>query len=353
MKRLTLYAGLHKTGSTSIQAACQRNLRPLEQAGYLYPMAETTVDGRTFPDANQSGLIRAMFCQAPHELMRSGAVRQSPEFFLARQQSLRLQFAKTLAEIAPGHLLIVAEELSNLSVAEWRDLRQWFETLGYVIDVFCCVRPPTSWLNAMVAQEVMGKKSGRYALPEIIAKYETADGILLPKLTAMLEVFPDIRFYPFAQAIAHPNGPVGCFFDAAGIRFAGAYENLKENIGGSDHAVRLHSHINRHFGGRFAAAGNDAMYRQFPKAYPELYTIPGEKFRLRASETARLAPVLARENAWLRKRLGEDYCDRHEHLPDTVTDVREIRQHLAKALQTYPQPLQGVIEAYLAEPATA
>jgi hypothetical protein len=352
MKRLTLYTGLHKTGSTSIQVACQRNLRLLGQAGYLYPMLEMTVDGYTIPDPNQSALMRAMFAQGPHELLRSGPVRQSTEFFLERQRATLDFFAKGL-ETALGHLLIVAEELSNLNVEELCNLRQWFEARGYAIDVFCCVRPPTSWLNAMVAQEVMGKKSGRYSLPEIIAQYETADGILLPKLTAMLEVFPDIRFYPFAQAIAHPNGPVGYFFDAAGIRFAGTYENLKENIGGSDHAVRLHSHINRHFGGRFAAAGNDAMYRQFPKAYPELYTIPGTKFRLRASETARLAPVLARENAWLRTRLGEDYCDRHEHLPDTVTDVREIRQHLAKALQTYPQPLQGVIEAYLAEPATA
>ena len=348
MKRLTLYAGLHKTGSTSIQVACQHNLLPLEQAGYRYPMAETTVDGRTFPDPNQSGLIRAMFCQSPHELMRSGAVRQSPEFFLARQQSLRAQFAKPLAAIASGHLLIVAEELSNLSAEELRDLRQWFETLGYSIEVFCCIRPPTAWLNAMVAQEVMGMRSGRYTLPDIIAKYEAADGILLPKLTAMLQVFPDIRFYPFAQAIAHTKGPAGCFFDAAGIAFAGAYENLRENIGGSDHAVRLHSQINRHFGGRFAAPGNDAMYRQFPKAYPELYTIPGDKFRLRASESRVLEPILARENAWLRTNLGEAYCDKPEHLADTVTDDRQIREHLSKVLKHYPQPLRDVIEAYLA-----
>jgi hypothetical protein len=348
MRKLILYAGLHKTGSTSIQVACQRNLAALEKAGYLYPMVETTVDGRTFPDSNQSGLIRAMFCREPHELLRNGPVRQSKQFFIERQRALRAGFGKSLAASPAMHMLIVAEEVSTLSVVELRDLRLWFEQLGFTIEAYCCIRSPLSWLDSMVAQEVMGKKSGRYALPEALAKCGSGEGILIPRLTRLLVVFPDMRLYAFASAIAHARGPAGYLFDTAGVDFDGVYENVRENVGGSDHAVRLHSHINRHFGHRFAQAGNDVMYRQLPSLYPALYTIPGEKFRLRTSEIAHLAAILKEESAWLSERLGEDNWDSALPAEEGLPNMDMVREHLAPVLEGYPQRLREVIQTYLA-----
>ena len=70
MKRqLILYAGLHKTATTSIQETCAANLRKLRKAGLVYPMM--TREGQQ--ESNHTTPLTWAFREAPH---RAGLSKQ-------------------------------------------------------------------------------------------------------------------------------------------------------------------------------------------------------------------------------------------------------------------------------------
>ena len=61
MKKLILLAGLHKTGTTSIQKTCRMNLPLLNEAGYAYPLFPLSGPNGGAAPKNHSTFIRTMF----------------------------------------------------------------------------------------------------------------------------------------------------------------------------------------------------------------------------------------------------------------------------------------------------
>jgi len=62
-RQLILFAGLHKTGSTSIQKTCVRSRNAILRAGFLYP--EVLIKGRRFD--NLTAALHFMFRKEPHK----------------------------------------------------------------------------------------------------------------------------------------------------------------------------------------------------------------------------------------------------------------------------------------------
>ena len=73
MKKLILLAGLHKTGSTSIQQTCVRNQEALAAQGFHY-FPEALFDGRftTRGSGNHGRLLRVAFRRSPPQSSRTG-----------------------------------------------------------------------------------------------------------------------------------------------------------------------------------------------------------------------------------------------------------------------------------------
>jgi hypothetical protein len=350
MRRLVLLVGLHKTGTTSIQRTCAANLPLIKSAGFLYPtFGKKLPDGSVRHDENQSALLSRMFRKKTPGIFSGSDFQQQARLFEAEKGSLRSSLRKSL-RASSADALFVAEECSRLAPDELLDLKGYFGDLGFEIQVFCCIRKPGSWLASMVAQAIAGGRSIRTTIPEIIRLYGSSAGIVVPSIQNVMQAFPAAQLYSFDAAVAHNAGPVGFFFDKAGIDLGEGLKVIRANEGRSDHAVRLNEKINESVGRRFLTRQNDVFYATLYSRYPALLDIPGNKFSLRESEVAPLLSMLARENEWLKEHFGEGFHDEEIGFGnESVSLEPKTRSFLIDNFGSAEQPVKGVVEKYLAE----
>jgi hypothetical protein len=160
VRRCVLHFGMHKTGSSSIQASLFR--KPLGE-GFHY------VD---FGVDNPTGPILNMF-QAPElrykHLVARGA-RLGYEAFLAERDPRRERLSAELSGVRARTLIISAEGLTLLSESELASFRDYIGQYVDAIDAFAYVRRPKEFMESMFQQQVKGRL-GRLDLRELYPAY--------------------------------------------------------------------------------------------------------------------------------------------------------------------------------------
>ena len=301
-KQLILLAGLHKTGTTSIQLTCGHNREALREANFHYPVDIAGKEDR----GNHTALLNALFRRDPLQAGLTG------RWQMAFPASIQAVYAKVRAAATPrleavdGNLILAAEGVSLFSVEELDALKQWFAARGWDIRVICHVRHLSSWMNSMIAQRVCSPM--RLSIPAAINEFREYGAIVRPRIENLKAAFPETIFRSHEQAVQHRGGPPGAFFESAGISLPGKVEVVRANEGRSMCAARTLSLIFERFG-RFDDSGKSNPDAFADKTLNVIAEIPGPKFALRQSEVEPLAAMLRAENEWLRQTLGEAFFD--------------------------------------------
>lgn len=162
--RLILHVGVHKTGSTSIQAALHRNYLKLLAAGILYPSG-------IFVDRQHSLL---------HDLIKRGPQDAVADFFWSLRQVANRLRCKTV--------ILSGEQLSLLTRRQLGTLVPLLATCNFDTTVVIFTRPPLALLRSRVSQRMLSVPKGfvtpytfaratkRYDIEAICAAFTEAFG---------------------------------------------------------------------------------------------------------------------------------------------------------------------------------
>jgi hypothetical protein len=327
-KELILFAGLHKTGTTSIQKTCGANHTDLTRAGVAYPLR--TANGQ--PQDNHTFQLGWMFKDAPH---RVGLARQftagNDARVADRQARLRDSMGNDIKD--QRRVLLVAEGVSVFSVSELESMRRWLHEQGFTVRVICHIRHLSRWIASMVAQRVAGQMG--LTIEQAVQEFVAAGGIIRPRIDAIRQVFPDTEFHSHELAVSHEFGPAGFLLEAIGVPVNSEMSWIRANEGRSAIAVRALSILHERFG-RDQWRETPAEFRAHLEqaGVKGLRRLPGKKFELSEHEVAPLLPMLQEENAWLRDTFGEEFHDGHlefeggglDWTPESVTLFQEKLQ---------------------------
>jgi len=339
-RQVVLFAGLHKTGSTSIQNTCARNQRVLRNAGFLYPVLSHR--GQKF--TNHTSTLRYMFRRDPQ---RRGYLRQYSEGSeaeaIAHRNNLREAMSSQLLNRS-ANILIAAEGVSLFTTVELNETKSWFNDRGCDIRIICYVRRLSGWISSMVSQRVTHE---RLSIAAAVGEFLETSGIVRDRIENIRSVFPDAKFYSYEVALQHRFGPVGFFFDAIGIGQPEEISFVKANEGRSDFAIRLLSSINEALGPRIIDGHPNRRYAD--NHISALQTIPGPKFSLQLDEVSQLMPKLRTENEWLKETLGEEFYDQHPQFSNgPCAWTQKSLGRLEELSKTSSLLVRSLIASYLA-----
>ena len=301
-KQLILLAGLHKTGTTSIQQTCFDNRPALRAAGLIYPIYSLEEGA---PESNHGALLKLAFRSDPGRFGLDGQfeVNQALRDRVAQRQSaLRDQLAKVL-DRAADRVLLAAELVSVFSEPELVELRDWLTERGFKVKVICHVRHLSTWVPSMVAQRVKGPM--RMTIASAIHEMARA-GLVRWRIENIRAAFPDAEIRSFEAAAASPAGLVGSFLQGVGVPPEGLSVS-RANEARSDTATRTLSKFNE-TQGRF-----DAQGREKPgwtgAGIGKMLRLPGPRFALTPAEIAPLEALIADESRWLAATFGAEFAD--------------------------------------------
>jgi len=272
--------------------------------------------------------------QLQHRKELQGRVRGLFEAFIKGRKAIRL--------------LMVGEAVSTLTLGELSDLKNWFGLRGFDIRLLCCIRSPRSWLDSMIDQRVAGQRGPHLTIQAAIEELTATSGIVRPRISNLLNVFPEAEFYSFKSAANHPTGPVGYFFERAGIEMKEKVKAVRANEGRSGHSVRIWTLINE-----VVTPPNwqDKSYLEFLRGIrPALNSLSDTKFTLRRDELAGLLPLLYEENDWLRANFGEEFCDEKIELSNDLPSLGDETRSQLQAIAATAEPIvRQIINGYLAK----
>ncbi|MBG9389191.1 hypothetical protein [Caenimonas aquaedulcis] len=343
-RELILFAGLHKTGTTSIQETARQHGGALRRAGYWYPVFND--EGEEI--ANHTRLVNLMFKQAPHLVgLGNQFVWSEPVDTGLERQTLRNKVAMALRD-APRAVL-VAEGVSVLQPEELAQLHDWLAGQGWTVRVICHVRHLSSWLNSIVSQRVTA--GIRLPIAGVIDEFlRHAGGVVRPRVEALRAAFPQTEFHSHESAVRHAHGPVGFFLETIGFQPGPRFRFVRANEGRSDAATRALSLLNERFGLFHLSGEKNAERFDGARTIAMLYGLPGRKFTLRPAEAAPLMPMLRAENEWLRDTLGPQFHDgslETAFIDQPVEWRAEALNQFAAALARMPEPVRAWMTAHL------
>jgi hypothetical protein len=346
MPRLILLTGLHKTGTTSLQATCQANVQALRAAGVFYPLLSPAAEGLGGRAANHSRAVGPAF---KRQMMRVGGEFRGDALHSSNPnlRAHRDRLLSKLREAGGLDVLLVAEGVSNFSAVELEDLRQWLTDAGFEVRTYCCIRKPVQWLHSLVAQRCFGEFAPRLTIDAAVNEFVRAASIVRSRVDRIERAFPQTVFMDFESSARHAAGPTGRFLELLGVDTTD-WKLLRVNTGGSDHAVRLSSCINAAIGHRMQKPGNQEFYLGLDRNHPMLRRIPGPKFQLRLSEAGPLLSLLESENEWLKVRFGDGYFEtaiKFDSEPPRLT--HEQRTFVEEHLTGMAEPTASIVRHYL------
>lgn len=286
MGTLLLHAGMHKTGSSSIQETL---FRALADPRFHY------VD---LGASNASREVVTAFSATPETQNANRRRGLDRGQLLLEAARLRERLAAQLAEaFAGGRTAILSgEHIPLLAQAELEDLVAFLGRSGVSsIRTAVYVRPPLGFIESVFQQHVQGGRA-RFEPAREFPRYSRRLG----RLEAALGASPP-EYWLFEPA-RFPDGCVVADFCArTGIAMEpAAIHRVNESL--SLPALRL-LYALRRFGP--AVARGDAPMRADRQLVERLREIPGPRLRIHDSLTAPLMREFEAEIAWMEARLGE------------------------------------------------
>lgn len=228
MKKAIIHVGLHKTGSTAIQLACQEYSDLLAANGYYYPSFGENIW------ANHSVPLSLMFMDRPYE--SNHTIRNmftDMESATDKAKQLMLEFKREIARNHIGKLLLSAEDLSVFTQTEFSKLINFLSAHGYEVeDIILYVRNPVRFALSN-AQEVV--RAGFMPLGHVLQSGNLQQAH--NKVTKIASVVDKsiIRVMSYEHSLSDSSDIVSHFFaylgiDASNINIARDNKNASMSI---------------------------------------------------------------------------------------------------------------------------
>jgi hypothetical protein len=296
VNEIVLHAGLHKTGTSSIQQTLHatHNRLVLRNQGVLYPAS--------WPQ-NHSIPLYSAFCERPeayHINIRRGysgeQIEQVNKEYLAH-------LAEEVSRSSPDRMLLCGEDVSVLSLEGLSELQAYLLTIAPALRVINYVRHPVEWAVSGIQEDIKHGVSYGAALE---SKQSVLRNLFRERVGRLLSVFGPraVTVYRFEDAVRHGAGLVGHFLAAAEVAELEKIRAVRANESMSQTAGDLLSHINRRepviVDGRLNPArspGDDA----------QLVNLPGPPYDIPWEDKMTLAAVSKEDAAWLSRNLKIDY----------------------------------------------
>ncbi|MHA6483026.1 hypothetical protein ACX1C1_14100 [Paenibacillus sp. strain BS8-2] len=210
IKEIIIHAGLHKTGTTSIQDTLFANREFLKECGYLYPSSWPS--NHSVPIYGAFVSNKAYFENIVEELSRREIKRNQKQFLKV--------FQKEVAEAKPSKLIISGENISLLSTKELKKFHKFLiKSIGknVLIKILVSVRHPVPWLVSATQQRL---KAGQHLQQVLDEKMKTIiPNLFETRVGNLIQVFgrDSVQVFRFEDSVKHELGPVGYFLETLGF----------------------------------------------------------------------------------------------------------------------------------------
>lgn len=286
-RRVVLHAGLSKTGSTTLQAACDQHRALLAEQGIRYPAF--TFDDLTFSN-HSIPVTAALTGSATSFGLRLG------ERFAGREREVvatcEQQFAECLDAGNADTLLLSTEIAEGYGPRVAADLLARLSGAAHELCVVAYVRNPVSALASLLQERA---RAGVAVGPESLV------GRTQQKCERLARHFGSaLTLLNYHDASTHPTGLVGAWFNWLGLDDAASAIEVQppHNTRLSAEAYRLVAAINeRH------PLGDKAVPRK-PYDLDCLNALPGQRFEVPGFHGSDLEAACLEEAAWLEAHCG-------------------------------------------------
>lgn len=301
--KLVLHAGMHKTGSSSIQ----KSFATYDRGGVAYLQVG---------HPNHSGLHFTAFAKAPHRYRAHVKNKRSEEEVAALRARFRERItAACLAARERGvhTLLSSGEDLSVLRRPGLRELRDFFAPLVSEIEIIAYLRPPASFMRSALQQRVVGGQGCKLAdlYPQYRSRFEKFDEIFGAAAVTLIK---------FDRAQLHEGDVTLDFARRVGADM-GREEVAHMNESRSLEATALLFAQRRLGRGMESYPGAPQDNQRLVQSLSRI----GEG-RIHLSPEG-LAPILEAHRAdldWVSARLGQPFADAPEPHPQAIGAPREL-----------------------------
>ncbi len=294
-KRIILHAGLHKTGTTSIQENCYQHRDVLLEHGLVYP--GFTYGKKVF--ANHSDPIataittKARFYGAAVRLKNFRGPKDATKTF---QEQLR----QVMESPAGDTLLLSAELVCDFNERDMKALRRYLEQYTDTLDVVVFVRSPQDALISAVQQRC---HDGHPSNPADFTN------LFIERYQRLQLVFDDrMRAINFHEAAAHSSGLVGYFLQDIGLpgEAVASLQFFSSNERVSMESFMLMKAINDAFP---RGQEEDHGLKRGHRDMRPLYALPGLRFGLDEPLPPEVSESLHEQREWLERELQTRFPD--------------------------------------------
>ena len=147
MGRILLHAGMHKTGTSSIQASLSSGL---SDPGFIY---------LDLGEPNHSGPLINLFGIKPESYHGNRKRGLSIQDLQTIRQSLRSNFDNQLKSLGERTAIISAEDACRFSIQELTLIRDSIASHGHQVEVVIYIRPPRGYIESAFQQLIKGGQS--------------------------------------------------------------------------------------------------------------------------------------------------------------------------------------------------
>ncbi|HVZ52707.1 MAG TPA: hypothetical protein VG986_12120 [Pseudolabrys sp.] len=285
-----IHIGVHKTGTTSIQATFHKNRRRLRRHDINYLNIAENHSYRLYP----------LFCDTPHKYIQNLRVGIDNEAKAARKNAATARaLRRALRANRCSGIVISGEALSSLSAAGVGRLKAALAPYAARFRVIAYVRDPYSYMTSAFQEHLReGADYDRLIAKPPLPRYRL-------RLARFIEVFGrdnvDIRIFDPANFVA--GDLIADFLSAidANPSIAADLQVIRRNEALSLEAAWLIKVANQLHPQSEKVRVNPARAVKLPHV---LASLPGRRFSLPAEVYAAAAPVVEQDLQWLHGVLG-------------------------------------------------
>ncbi|WP_240415738.1 hypothetical protein [Paenibacillus periandrae] len=331
---IIIHAGMHKTGTTSIQETLFANAERLKEREFLYPAC--------WP-SNHSIPIFGAFTSNQKYFENIVEGRSKSDIRKANKHFLEL-FEQEAAESEQSKIIISGENISLLSRSELTNVRTFLKkSIGdkASIKVLISVRHPVPWLVSATQQRLKAGQKLQQILDEKMN--EIIQNLFQIRIGNLVQVFGTdaVKVYRFEDSVKHECGPVGYFLEKLGYEKDEiiTFNIVKANESISLIAAELLAFINEKCPIIFNNRRNEQRTRE---DINPLLAIRGPKFDISHAYKKGFLELAQDDLKWLKENFGIDFSyqlspqisdPKLDFSPETVADINHAYDNLSAPLQ--------------------
>lgn len=313
MKEVIIHAGLHKTGSTSIQHSLFYNQQILNRNGYRLLDVEMP-DGKKLK--NHSSAIINLFRDNPEDHYLNKKFKWDTEKV---KKYYDQQIQRVIKNLGDSKLLISGEGISSLNESGLNRLKKYFKDFNVRIIIF--VRDPYE----AICSRLQGVIST--GIPIVVSDL-TPEHKKITIASKMIEtfnnVFPETEFYSFDESL-QIGGPVIKFFKILEITDLDDLNEQRNNQRISNKLARLGEYLNQ-----FEPSGNTGFARKYFRLKDLEFN--KDKFYLKQEEASRFTDFITEEKQRIKSMTGLEFDTKMQYSGDPRLSMNEVEILIQKSV---------------------